>query len=522
MSDESTQRQQNLLEVPRSAKRVEAGPASDLAEGVVCLRPFREWEPDQGMLLPQFIRDEWGTDHLACFFLELRQLLDFSAILARYTGDRGQPAYHPVMMTLLLMYAYAVGVVSSRKISRMCQTDLAGVAPILILDGRIPVCPSVDLARESGPGRSRGPLDSGSRCSPTLEANGYSVPMHRIRATRIELARQMGFVRLGHIAVDGSKFEANASKHKAMSYERMPLAMKKLEEDIDRLLKEAEAIDAEEDRRYGKGKRGDELPPGLSGPGALAKAIKKAKEKMEADKKRELAAKKKRRLKQIEEAKDELEKQAREKAKQEGKEVIKVEPAPKAQRNFTDPESRIMPKNQRTFLQAFNAQLAVEAGSQIIVAQSVGQSTNDANQLSPMVEQVVANTGVVPEQISADSGYFDEKDIEAVESGGSELFVATERQKHGAPPLPPRGRMPAGLSFKERMQRKLLTRRGRQAYARRKVTVEPTIGQIKNRTTRRFSMRGLFKAGGEFSLICAVHNLLKLFSAARAAQPAVA
>lgn len=174
------------------------------------------------------------------------------------------------------------------------------------------------------------------------------------------------------------------------------------------------------------------------------------------------------------------------------------------------------------FLQAFNAQLAVEAGSQLIVAEAVTQATNDANQLSPMVEQVVANTGIVPREVSADSGYFAEEDIQVVERGGSEPFIATGRPKHGAPPSTPRGRMPANLTFKERMQRKLLTERGRRTYARRKITVEPTFGQIKNRTTRRFSMRGLFKAGGEFSLICAVHNLLKLFTATEAAQLAVA
>ena len=271
MSDESTKRQQNLLDVPRSAKPMEA--ANEFRDGAVCLKPFREWEPDQGMLLPQFIRDELGPRHLGCFFLELRKSLDFSAILARYTSDRGQPAYHPVMMTLLLMYAYAVGVVSSRKISKLCQTDLAFR---LISGGARP--------------------DHDTICSFRVR---HLTAFRVLFLQTIELARQMGFVRLGHISVDGSKFEANASKHKAMSYERMPAAMKKLEEEIDRLLEEAEAIDAEEERRYGKGKRGDELPPGLSGPGEMAKAIKKAKAELEAKKKRELADEKRKRLKQI-------------------------------------------------------------------------------------------------------------------------------------------------------------------------------------------------------------------------------
>jgi transposase len=483
MSDKTNdRRQQALFDIPQRARDTAAAAGS----GAVCLRPFREWQPDQGMLLPQFIRDELGPDHLACFFLGLARVLDFSPILARYTGDRGQPAYHPVMMTLLLMYAYAVGVVSSRKISKLCQTDLAFR---LISGGAKP--------------------DHDTICDFRVR---HLTAFRVLFLQTIDLARQMGFVRLGHISVDGSKFEANASKHKAMSYERMPAAMKKLGDEIDRLLKEAEAIDAEEDRRYGKGRRGDELPPGLDRPGALAETMKKAKAEIEAAKKRELAEEKKRRLKQIEEAKKDLEKETREKAKQEGKNMNEAKPDPKAQRNFTDPESRIMPKNKKTFLQAFNAQLAVEAGTQLIVAEQVLQATNDANQLSPMVEQAMANTGVVPRQASADSGYFCEEDIKQVENVGIEVFVAADRQKHGAPPPPPRGRTPAALSYRDRMARKLRTIRGRRAYARRKITVEPTFGQIKNRTLRRFSMRGLWKASGEFSLVCAVHNLVKLFT----------
>jgi transposase len=487
MSGETaSKRQQRLFEVPQTAKEARDFSRDEGASGLVCLRPFRAWEPDQGMLLPQYVRDELGPDHLSCFFLGLSKTLDFSPILTRYTGDRGQPAYHPVMMTILLMYGYAVGVVSSRKISRMCRTDLA-------------------FRFISGGARP----DHDTICAFRVR---HLSAFRALFMQTIELARQMGFIRLGHISVDGSKFEANASKHKAMSYERMPAAMKKLEEEIDRLLKEAEAIDAEEDRRYGKGKRGDELPPGLTGPGELAKAMKQAKARMEAERKRELVEEKKRRLKQIGEAKAELEKEAEQKAKREGKDVKKAEPDPKAQRNFTDPESRIMPKNKRTFLQAFNAQLAVEAGTQLIVAEQVIQATNDANQLSPMVEQVISNTGAVPREVSADSGYFDEEDIKTVERLGAEAFVATQRQAHGAPPPPARGRTPSALNFKERMARKLRTIRGRTAYARRKVTVEPTIGQIKNRTTRRFSLRGLARVSGEFSLLCAVHNLVKLFT----------
>jgi hypothetical protein len=397
------------------------------------------------------------------------------------------------MMTLLLMYAYAVGVTSSRKMSRLCGTDLAFR---FISGGAKP--------------------DHDTICD---------FRVRHLRAFRelflqtTELAKQMGFVRLGHLAVDGSKFEANASKHKAMSYERMPLAMKTLEEQIDRLLKEAEEIDAEEDRRYGKGRRGDELPPELADPVKRAEAIRRAKKALdEAEAKRRLAAEKEKRRRQIEEAKTELEEEAKRRAEKEGKDVNEAKPNPKAQRNFTDPESRIMPKNKKTFLQAYNAQIAVEAGSQLIVAEQVLQATNDANQLAPMVEQTVSNTGVVPREVSADNGYFAEADIARAEQRGTEAFVAADRHTHGEPPPPPRGRIPQNLTFKERMARKLRTTRGRKAYARRKVTVEPVFGQMKTRTMRRFSLRGLEKVSGEFSLACAVHNLMKLFTLAGSSQ----
>jgi hypothetical protein len=311
--------------------------------------------------------------------------------------------------------------------------------------------------------------------------------------------------------VDGSKWKANASKHKAMSYGRMEEAMKKLDEQIDRLLQEAAALDAEEDKRYGKGQRGDELPEEMKNPEKRAERLRQAARQLEAEKKLELAVEKEKRREKIRKAKEDLEKEAREKAKAQSKNPQEAKPSEKAQRNFTDPESRIMPRG-GTFQQSYNAQVAADADTQLIVAQEVGQSSSDARQLSPMVEQVEANTGLVPKELSADTGYLCQQDVEKVQDKGVECFVATGRGKHGeeAPPAP-RGRPPAGLSFKERMKRKLLTKRGRKAYARRKVTAEPVIGQVKNTVLPRFSLRGLTKVQGEFSLACAVHNLKKLW-----------
>jgi hypothetical protein len=327
----------------------------------------------------------------------------------------------------------------------------------------------------------------------------------------LRLCREAGLLTVGHLSLDGSKYQANASKHKAMSYGRMEEAMRTLDEQVKKLLQEAAQIDAQEEARYGKGRRGDELPEELKDPAIRAERLRQAKRQLEADKKVALAVEKEKRLKKIGRAKEDLEQEAKAKAEQKGQKPEEAKPEPKAQRNFTDPDSRIMPKG-GSFQQSYNAQVAVDADTQLILAQAVGQSPSDARQLVPMVAQVQANTGLLPEELSADSGYFCREDIEQVQQKGVEPFVAPGRSPHGQEPQPaPQGRPPKGLSFKQRMERKLQTKKGRQAYARRKVTAEPVIGQVKNGTLPRFSLRGLPKVRGEFSLACAVHNLKKLW-----------
>jgi transposase len=437
-------------------------------------------------LLPQYVRDELGPQHLACFFVDLAGVLDFSAVLASYTSDRGYPAYHPVMMTLLLMYAYAEGVTSSRRVARRCRTDLGFR---FVSGGAQPDHDTICAFRVRH-----------------LEAFGA------LFDETLQVAAEMKLKKLGHISVDGSKFRANASKHKAMSYGRMDDAIRKLDEQVQRLLAEAARIDEEEDRLYGKGKSGDEMPEELTDRETRLQRMREARQRVEAEKKRALAREKEQRREKIAEAKQALEEEARAKAAEQGKPEDEAQPGPKAQRNFTDPESRIMPKS-GSFQQAYNAQIAADAETQLIVAQAVTQSTNDAGRLDEMVGQTIGNTGLVPVQVSADSGYLSEADVKAAEAHGTECFVAVKRAKHGEEePSSPRGRTPAHLTWRERMARKLKTKRGREAYARRKVTVEPVFGQIKNRGFRRFSLRGLFKVQGEFSLVCAVHNLVKLFA----------
>lgn len=489
-----------LLEVPSSQPPAPPPEGVEVSSArITSARPFRAWEPDQGQLLPQYVRQVLGNNHLACFFADLVKVLDFRPFLERYTSERGGPAYHPVMMTLLLMYAYACRITSSREIERRCVTDMAFR---YLAGGQKP--------------------DHDTLCNFRVQ---HLESFKSLFLDTLRVAREMGLKRLGHLAVDGTKMRANASKHKAMSYGRMEESARKLDEQVQRLLEEAAALDAEEDARYGKGQRGDELPEELQDEATRLERMRQAKRKLqaqkEAERKLELAVEKERRLEKLKEAQRALEEEARKRAEQKGEEPAKAVPEDKAQRNFTDPDSRIMPKG-GSFEQAYNAQVAVEADTQLIVAEQVLQASNDMNQLAPMVEQVEANTGLLPKELSADSGYFSKQDIEQVQSQGVECFVATGRLKHGEPPpAAPRGRPPKGLSFKERMRRKLQTRRGRKAYARRKVTAEPVIGQVKNGILPRFSLRGLSKVRGEFSLACAVHNLKKLAKWGRA-LPALA
>lgn len=477
--------QSALLEVETSPKPQRTEELKEAGGRFLSPRPFRLWQPDQGQLLPQYTRQVLGEGHLACFFVELAEVLDFSPILKAYPKECGQPAYHPVMMTLLLMYAYARGVTSSREIERRCETDLAFRY----------------LAAGERP-------DHDTLCSFRVR---HLKAFGELFVETLRVAQAAGLKKVGHLSVDGTKVKANASKHKAMSYGRLEEAAQKLEEQVQKLLEEAAALDEQEEARHGRGRRGDELPEELKNPATRAERLRQAKRQLEAQKKVELAVEKEKRLERIRQAQQALEEEARQKAKQKGQGQEEAKPDPKAQHNFTDPQSRIMPRG-GSFQQSYNAQVAVDAATQLILAQQVGQSASDARQLDPMVAQVEANTGLLPKQVSADAGYFCQEDIEKVEARGAEPFVAPGRAKHGQEPQPaPKGRRPNGLSFKERMERKLRTKKGRREYARRKVTAEPVIGQVKNGILKGFSLRGLEKVRGEFSLACAVHNLKKLW-----------
>jgi transposase len=441
---------------------------------------FKRYSPDQTFLLPPSLRDWLPEDHLAYFISDTVDELDLSVITDIYkmADTRGQPPYHPSMMSKLLLYAYSVGVPSSRKIEEKTYTD---VAFRVIAAGDHPDHDTICEFR-----------------SRHLEA------LAELFVQVLRLCRKAGLVKLGHVAVDGTKVKANASKHKAMSYGRMCEAEEELEKQVKELLQKAQQVDEEEDRRYGKGKRGDELPEEL---------------RFRAS-----------RLKKIREAKAALEREALERARAEGKsdedgnrithnrgrkpKIPPGVPKPKDQSNFTDPESRIMKDTTtKSFIQGYNAQAAVDSESQVIVAADVTDQANDKEQVEPALEQIEENLGERPKELSADAGFYSEHNVTDLQQKGVEPFIAPEKKKHTDGDLPPpRGRIPKGMSVKDRMRRKLRTKRGREKYKLRKEVAEPVFGQIKGaRGFRQFLLRGLQKVRGEWRLICLTHNMLKLY-----------
>jgi hypothetical protein len=365
------------------------------------------------------------------------------------------------MMVKLLVYGYCTGVYSSRRIAGKVQDS---VAFRFLAAGNEPDFRTISDFRKRHGKALAGMFDQ-----------------------VLQMCRESGLVKLGRVAIDGTKIKANASKHKAMSYGRMKQKESETLRQVKEMLRRAAEIDDEEDRRYGRNRRGDELPAEL--------------------------ATREGRLKKIREAKAALEAEARRKAEAEGKDPKQAKPPERAQRNFTDPDSKIQ-KTSDGFIQGYNAQVAVDEEFQIIVSQDVTPTSPDVNELMPAVERIEETLGSKPEQVLADAGYWSEENVRALEKKGIEPFIATEKMKHG-PPLPaPLGRPPKDLTVRERMARKLRSKKGRRIYSRRKVLAEPVIGQIKQaRGFRQFLRRGVLKVRQEWALVCLAHNLLKLHTA---------
>lgn len=467
-------------------------------------RIYLSYDPEQKLLMPPDLRDWLPEGHLALFISDVVDELDLSAIVGSYeSGDgRGRPPYHPLMMVKLLVYGYCIGKVSSRKIEKATYEDVGF---------RVLACnqhPDHDSIAEF-------------RKRHLQELAGLFVQV-------LKLCERAGLVKLGHVAIDGSKLRANASKHKAMGYERMCEKEQQLVAEVERLLKAAEEADAAEDGRYGKGVRGDELPAELARRESRLRKIREAKASLEAEAKEQAkaaAAAVEAKLAERKQREEETGKKTRGKAPQVVN-VAEAKPKPKAQRNFTDPESRIMKDGATgSFEQSYNAQIAVDGTAQIIVAATLTQAVNDKQQLLPVLAEVKTNVGRLPEKVTADSGYFSTAAVTSEVLSTVDLYVTPDRSKKTEEVAelnsasPPNSEL--GQDVIAQMREKLKTEHGRAIYKQRKMIVEPVFGQVKEvRGFRRFSFRGLQKNEAEWSLICLTHNLLKLFRGRTCLQPA--
>lgn len=434
-------------------------------------KTFRPWDVEQTWLLPPSIQELVPPTHPAHFVREMvRRELDLSRIMEEYDEERGYPPYHPAMMTALLLYGYTQGLFSSRKLARACEERVDFMAVVAMQKPDY---------RTIGKFRLR-----------HLEAlGGLFVQVLRV-------CQRAGLVRLGHVALDGTKVKANASKHKAMSYKRMREAEARLRDEVAGWLQSAEAEDTSEDIEYGD-RRGDEMP--------------------------EWVANKLDRLAKIREAKAALEQDAREEAARrkrddnpgipcKPKHHIDGTPSEKSQRNFTDPESRIL-KTRDGYLQGYNAQAAVDGERQIIVATEVYAAQNDVTFLDEMLAQIRSNTGRQTRELSADYGYLSDANLVACRRRHIEAYIATGRLRHDDGQPGPSRHWP-GASRIAAMARKLRRAGRRSRYRLRKQLVEPVFGQIKAALGfAGFLLRSLHKVRHEWRLVATAHNLRKLIAA---------
>jgi transposase len=470
--------------------QVEAVEASIAARAPVgAQKTFRPYDPDQVLLMAPVLREWVPEGDLGHFVSDLVDsgALDLAAIYADYTEERGFPPYDPRLMVKLLVYGYAVGVTSSRKLERATYRD---VAVRMLCADQHPDFRSIARFRERH-----------------LEALG------ELFVQALRLCRRGGLVGLGVLAVDGTKLRANASRHKAMSYERMVKKESELEQEIaalraqvDAVLADAQATDAAEDARFGADRRGDELPEELQRRETRLQKIREAKEALEAEAK---AAEEARRAEMAEHGKTP-------RRPTDGRDPFK--PRPKAQRNFTDPDSRIMKTADGAFYQCYNGQAIVDSTAQVIVAAELSDQAPDARLLEGSLDQLAANLTSIDAQLPAgaallgDAGYLSEHNIAITAEHGLDAHLAPGRFKHSEPPAPaPRGPLPKDATAKQRMARKLATKAGGALYAKRKTIVEPVFGQMDTvQDARRLRLRGKPAARAQWRFQCAIHNLLKL------------
>jgi transposase len=470
-----------LFEVPQGGGRPEA------KVPVGRSKTFRHYDPTQSFLLPPSLDDWLPEDHTARFIAEVvDEMLDLSSIYDSYVEASGAPPYDPKMMLKLLVYAYSTGVTSSREMERRCCVD---VAFRWLSANAAPDYRSISRFRRR-----------------------HFLALDDLFIQVLALCAEAGLVSLGRVALDGTKLRASASRHKAMSYDRLGPRIEEIKAQVAAILAEAEATDRAEDEEFGEDKRGDELPKELATREGRLARMRAAKEAIETEAREKAAAK------------------AADKAAAGGGDdaaiteaaemaAAKATPNKKAQRSFTDPESRMM-KTNAGFHYAYNAQTVVDEGSQVVLAAEVTNQAADVGELTSMIAVTehnldAADIDASPEVILADAGYCSEANLQWIADTESNVLVATGRIKNGERvPDIPRGRIPTDATQRERMARRLRTKQGRVDYARRKAIVEPAFGQMKVRQAAgHLRLRGLAGAQGEWTLHVICHNLRKLANA---------
>jgi transposase len=447
-------------------------------------KTFRAYDMNQQLLLPPDLRQWLRDDHLALYVSDVVESLDLRGITKVYDeGDlRGRPPYHPALMVKLLIYGYCIGKMSSRKLEQATYDDVAF---------RVLSC-NQQPDHDSIAGFRKRHLQE----------------LGRLFVQVLQLCERAGLVKLGHVAIDGTKIKANASKYQSLSYARMQEAEQELAAEVARLLGEAQRIDEEEDELYGKGKRGDELPAELRERATRLVKIRALKAELEEEAK--VAAEQER----VEKEKAAGAKRYR-RPKWEVSDEGEILPLPKSKRNLTDPDSRMMKDLvTQSFQQGYNAQIGVDAQAQIIVAAKVVQAGNDQQQLVPVLQEAAQNLGRMPEVVSADGGYFSTAALTHEAVRGVNLHVPPNERAPDVGSLAET--LPASATVQQRMWQKLKSAEGRAIYNQRQAIVEPVFAQIKHvRGFRQFLLRGLAQVEAEWLLVCMTHNLLKLFRATK-------
>jgi transposase len=424
------------------------------------MRPYHPYTPDQAFLLPVDLREVISPADPVHVVRRAVEEFDLGAIHAKLRSVRGRPPFHPKAIAALLLYGACRGIYASRRLQWACRHD---VSFMYLMGGVKPDFHTICEFRKR-----------------------FEAELKDLFSQVLQMCHEAGLVRLGHVSLDGTKVRANASKHKAMSYERLLARRKAYEEEIESWFARAEHEDAEDDEEHGGDDDGFSLPEGWF------ETLK--------------------RLAKVEAAQAMLEEQAQEKVMRAGKPREAARVHPKAQANFTDPESRIM-HTPNGFQQCYNAQAAVDAESQVIVAQEVSQAPPDVQRLRPMLAQIIELTGRSPQELSADAGYASEGNFTALEEADVYAVVALRRYHRDEPPDadPAPARSSNRWPHRNEMRERLSTPEGKEKYKLRKQTVEPVFGQIKEaRHFRQFLRRGLDAVGAEWSLVCTAHNLLKL------------